>query len=126
MRSAPFFFIIFAIVMMTEIITSLVSSGVIVAVVETAASWRRKKAEGKASDYDAQKKGLDLVSEYYERIRSIDGEQSRKMDSISAKMDTVIDDVGSLRRDMNDITDYLNGGLKDWKKHKYRIQDLDR
>ena len=112
--------------MVTELITSLVSSGVIVAVVETAVSWRRKKAEGKASDYEAQKKGLDLVSEYYERIRSLDGEQAKRIERIGDKMDAVIDDVGSLRRDLNDITGYLNGGFKDWKKNKYHIQDLDK
>lgn len=112
--------------MVTELITSIVSSGIIVGVVEAASSWRRKKAEGKASDYEAQRQGLDLVSEYYERIKSLDGEQVRRLDRIGSKMDTVIDDVGSLRRDLNDITDYLNGGLKDWKKTKYHIQDLDR
>lgn len=112
--------------MVTEIITSLVSSGVIVAVVEAASSWRRKKAEGKASDYEAQKEGLDLVSEYYERIRSLDGEQVKRIDRIGDKIDAVTDDVGSLRRDLNDITGYLNGGLKDWKKHKCHIQDLDK
>lgn len=122
--SFPFFQYICS--MVTELITSIVSSGIIVGVVEAAASWRRKKAEGKASDYEAQRKGLDLVSEYYERIKSLDGEQAKRLDRIGAKMDTVIDDVGSLRRDLNDITDYLNGGLKDWKKHKYHIQDLDR
>jgi hypothetical protein len=122
--SFPFFQYICS--MVTELITSIVSSGVIVGVVEAAVSWRRKKAEGKMSDYEAQRKGLDLVSEYYERIKSLDGEQARRIDRIGAKMDTVIDDVGSLRRDINDITDYLNGGLRDWKKHKYNIQDLDR
>lgn len=122
--SFPFFQYICS--MVTELITSIVSSGVIVGVVEAAVSWRRKKAEGKASDYDAQRKGLDLVSEYYERIKSLDGEQAKRLDRIGDKMDTVIDDVGSLRRDLNDITDYLNGGLKDWKKNRYHIQDLDR
>lgn len=124
MQTAPFFLYICS--MMTEIITSVVSSGVIVAVVETAVSWRRKKAEGKASDYEAQKKGLDLVSEYYERIHSLDGEQAKRIERICDKMDTVICDVSSLRRDLNDITGYLNGGLKDWKKNKCHIQDLDK
>lgn len=124
MQAAPFFSYLCG--MVTEIITSLVSSGVIVAVVEAASSWRRKKAEGKASDYEAQKKGLDLVSEYYERIRSLDGEQAKRIEMIGSKMDKIIEDAGSLRRDLDDITDYLNGGLKDWKKHKYHIQDLDK
>ncbi len=105
--------------MITEIISGVVTSGVIVGVVESVATWRRKRAEGKASDYEAQAKGLDLVSEFYEKVKALDGERGEKLDSIQA-------DIKDLKRDVKDITEFLNGDYRTFKKKKYNITDLDR
>lgn len=60
---------------MTEIITTILTSGLIIALVEVIRDWKNKrrgdKVNNKHLDYQAQKEGLDLVSEFYLKVKEL-------------------------------------------------------
>ena len=61
--------------MWNNIITVVLTSGTLIALTEIVRDWRNKRREGKVSnkhlDYQAQKEGLDLVGEFYLKVKEL-------------------------------------------------------
>lgn len=96
----------------TTVIAAVLSSGLIIGVIEIARDWRAKKAAAssanKESEYEAQSKGLDLVQEFYEKVSGV----------LKSNSQEVIDRLGDIDRRLGDIEGYLNGGFAEWKQNK--------
>lgn len=93
-----------------SIIVAVITSGVIITIIEIVRDWRDKKKAAKTankeSEYTAQKKGLDLVQEFYEKVSGVLNSNSNE---IVARLDKI-----EMR--MGDIEKYLNGGFKEFKQ----------
>ena len=95
----------------------LIEGGVLTTVViliETIRDWRNKRKEGKANakktDYQAQREGLDLVQEFYNKVKQVTDDQNSKLFDRMDKTDNKI----------NEIVTYLNGDFAKWKEeHRY-------
>jgi hypothetical protein len=105
--------------MWSEIIVAVITSGVIIALVEIIRDWRNKRKDGKAnadmSDYTAQRQGLDLVSEFYSRVKAL------LDDGVAQDIKELKDDVKEIRRDQAEIKSeqdrerrFLNGEYQKW------------
>lgn len=105
--------------MWSEIIVAVITSGVIIALAEIIRDWRNKRKDGKAnadiSDYNAQKQGLDLVSEFYTRVKSL------LDDGIAQDVKELKDEVREIRREQTEIKEeqsrerrFLNGEYQKW------------
>ena len=94
----------------TEIISAVITSGVVITGFELARDWKNKrkhdKTENKKFDYQAQKEGLDLVQEFYNRVQQVTDDQNSKLFKRMDKTDNKIDE----------IVTYLNGDFAKWKK----------
>ena len=96
-----------------NLVQILIEGGVlttIVVVLETVRDWKSKRGEGKANakknDYQAQREGLDLVQEFYNRVQQVTDDQDSKLFKRMDKTDNKIDE----------IVTYLNGDFAKWKK----------
>ena len=82
----------------------------IVAVVEILRDWRNKrnkdKADVKKTDYEAQRQGLDLVQEFYDKVKQVTDDQNKQLFER-------LDKIESLQ---SDIVTYLNGDFAQWQK----------
>lgn len=95
----------------------LIEGGVItavVAIIEIIRDWKNKrgkdKADVKKTDYQAQREGLDLVQEFYNRVKQVTDDQNSKLFD---RMDKTDDKI-------NEIVTYLNGDFAKWKEeHRY-------
>jgi len=101
----------------TEIISAVITSGVVITGFELARDWKNKRnkdklankkseTENKKTDYQAQKEGLDLVQEFYNRVQQVTDDQNSKLFKRMDKTDNKIDE----------IVTYLNGDFAKWKK----------
>lgn len=96
-----------------------ITSGVIIALLEIIRDWRNKRKGGKAeadmNNYTAQKQGLDLVSEFYTRVKAL------LDDGIAQDVRELKDDVKEIRKEQAEIKTeqdrerrFLNGKYQQW------------
>lgn len=92
-----------------DVIVAVITSGLIVAVIEIVRDWKAKrnaaKTANKENEYEAQKKGLDLVQEFYEKVTSI----------LNANGKDVVERLDKIEARITDIEGYLNGEFKEFK-----------
>lgn len=100
----------------TEIISAVVTSGVVITSFELARDWKNKRGKGKAevekskvevkqTDYEAQRQGLDLVQEFYTKVKQVTDDQNKQLFER-------LDKIENLQQDM--VT-YLNGDFAKWR-----------
>lgn len=102
----------------------LIEGGVLTTVVifiETIRDWRNKRKEGKANakktDYQAQKEGLDLVQEFYNKVKQVTDDQNKELFERFDKIEKRQDKIEKLQQEM---VIYLNGDFDKWRKeHRY-------
>lgn len=105
-----------------DIVIAAITSGVVIAIVEIVRDWRNKrrgdKIKNNSDDYAAQKAGLDLVSEFYTRVKSL------LDDGIAQDVKELKEDVKEIRREQMEIKTeqdrertYLNGAYQEWLKN---------
>jgi len=99
--------------MITEIITAIITSGIIIGLLELVRDWKTKrKADNtviKKEDYSAQKDGLDLVAEFYNKVKQLTDDSNTE----------IRNDLDEIKTDLKNITTYLNGDYASWLKKKY-------
>lgn len=100
----------------TTIVAAVLSSGLIIGVIEIARDWRAKKAAAssanKESEYEAQSKGLDLVQEFYDKVTAI----------LNANGKDMVERLDKIEARIADIEGYLNGEFKEFKKNKSKTK----
>ena len=105
---------------MEGIITSCITSGIIILFAELIRDWRNKrnkdKLENKRTDYEAQKQGLDLVQEFYERVKQVTADQNKELFERLDKIEERLDKFEKLQQDM--VT-FLNGEFAEWQKNRH-------
>lgn len=96
--------------MLTEIITAIITSGLIIGLLELVRDWKAKRKLGKTNadkeDYDAQRQGLDLVKEFYNKVKEITDNSQIE----------IMSDLNEIKTDLRNITTYLNGDYAAWLK----------
>lgn len=102
------------------IITSCITSGIIIVSAELIRDWRNKrnkdKLENKKTDYAAQKQGLDLVQEFYNKVKEVNADQNKQIfDRFDKRFD-------GIEKSVADMAEYLNGDFAEWKKNKHQNQ----
>lgn len=99
------------------IVTAVISSGIVVTLLELVRDWKAKKKEAttnvKKIDYEAQKEGLDLVSLFYEKVKGLTEESNG---SITAELGEIKADLKTIKVEQNLMAKYLNGAYADFKK----------
>lgn len=102
------------------IITSCITSGIIILAAELIRDWRNKrnkdKLENKKTDYEAQKQGLDLVQEFYNKVKEVTADQNKELFQRLDKIETRLDKFEKLQQDM--VT-FLNGEFAEWQKNRH-------
>lgn len=102
----------------TTVIAAVLSSGLIIGVIEIARDWRTKKTAAKTankeSEYEAQSKGLDLVQEFYDKVTAI----------LNANGKDVVERLDKIEARIADIEVYINvnGEFKEFKKNKSKTK----
>lgn len=89
----------------TTVIAAIISSGLIIGVIEVIRDWRNKK---NADNYETQSKGLDLVQEFYDKVTAI----------LNANGKDVVERLDKIEQRITDIEGYLNGEFQTYKKTK--------
>lgn len=89
----------------TTIVVAVISSGIIIGVIEIIRDWRNKK---NADNYETQSKGLDLVQEFYDKVTAI----------LNANGKDVVERLDAIDKRITDIEGYLNGEFQNYKKTK--------
>lgn len=96
--------------MLTEIITAIITSGLIIGLLELVRDWKNNRKMGNThaakEDYNAQKEGLDLVSEFYNKVKQITDDSQVEIKA----------DLKEIKTDLRNITTYLNGDYAAWLK----------
>jgi len=105
----------------TTILGDGVVFGSIIAVVEVVRDWKNKrkkdKIDNKKTDYEAQKQGLDLVQEFYNKVKQVTDDQNKELFERFDKIEDRQDKIEKLQQDM---VIYLNGDFDKWRKeHRY-------
>lgn len=102
------------------IITSCITSGIIILAAELIRDWRNKrnkdKLENKKTDYEAQKQGLDLVQEFYNKVKEVTADQNKELFQRLDKIENRLDKFEKLQQDM--VT-FLNGEFAEWQKNRH-------
>ena len=103
--------------MITEIITAVITSGVVIGMLELVRDWKSKRKEAKTkaakSDYETQKEGLDLVSVFYEKVKKLTDDGN---DGIKAELNNIRADVLAVRDEQRVMAGFLNGEYQNYKK----------
>lgn len=113
----------------------LIEGGVItavIAIIEIARDWKNKrgkdktevekgKVEVKQTDYEAQKQGLDLVQEFYNKVKEMTADQNKELFQRLDKIENRLDKFEKLQQDM--VT-YLNGDFDKWREEHNRKEDI--
>lgn len=89
----------------TTVIAAIISSGLIIGIIEVIRDWRNKK---NADNYETQSKGLDLVQEFYDKVTAI----------LNANGKDVVERLDKIEQRITDIEGYLNGEFQTYKKTK--------
>lgn len=109
------------------IITSCITSGIIIVFAELIRDWRNKRnkdklankkseTENRMTDYEAQKQGLDLVQEFYNKVKEVNADQNKQIfDRFDKRFD-------GIEKSVNEMVEYLNGDFAEWKKNKHQNQ----
>ena len=99
----------------------LIEGGVVtavIAIIEIVRDWKNKrgkdKADVKKTDYEAQKQGLDLVQEFYNKVKQVTDDQNEELFKR-------LDSIENLQQDM--VT-YLNGDFAKWREEHNRKEDI--
>ena len=106
----------------------LIEGGVVtavIAIIEIVRDWKNKrgkdktevekgKVEVKQTDYEAQKQGLDLVQEFYNKVKQVTDDQNEELFKR-------LDSIENLQQDM--VT-YLNGDFAKWREEHNRKEDI--
>lgn len=105
----------------TEIIAAVITSGLVITGFELARDWKNKRKhdqnENKKTDYEAQKQGLDLVQEFYIKVKEVTDDQNKELFGRFDKIEDRQDKIEKLQQDM---VVYLNGDFDKWRKeHRY-------
>lgn len=106
----------------------LIEGGVItavIAIIEIVRDWKNKrgkdKADVKKTDYEAQKQGLDLVQEFYNKVKQVTDDQNKELFERFDKIEDRQDKIEKLQQDM--VT-YLNGDFAKWREDHSRKEDI--
>lgn len=114
----------------------LIEGGVItavIAIIEIVRDWHNKrgkdktevekgKVEVKQTDYEAQKQGLDLVHEFYVKVKQVTEDQNMQLFERLDKIESKQDKFESLQQDM--VT-YLNGDFAKWREEHNRKEEIN-
>ncbi|MBQ1668365.1 MAG: hypothetical protein II063_10360 [Prevotella sp.] len=114
----------------------LIEGGVItavIAIIEIVRDWHNKrgkdkteveksKVEVKQTDYEAQKQGLDLVQEFYVKVKQVTEDQNMQLFKRLDKIENKQDKFESLQQDM--VT-YLNGDFAKWRDEHNRKEEIN-
>lgn len=83
---------------------------VVIAIVEIIRDWKNKrgkdKGEAKKVEYEAQRQGLDLVQEFYNKVKQITDDQNKQ----------IFERLDKTEKSVDAMVKYLNGGFDAWRK----------
>lgn len=104
----------------TEIISAVITSGVVITGFELARDWKNKRKhdqnENKKTDYEAQKQGLDLVQEFYNKVKEVTADQNKQL---FERLDKIEERLDKLEKLTHDMVIFLNGDFAEWQKNKH-------
>ena len=89
--------------------------GAIVGIRDWRANKKGAEVTVKKEDYEAQKTGLDLVSEFYEKVKALTAEGN---DIIKIEIKSLHEDVRDIKEEQKTICEFLNGDYKKYKNGK--------
>ena len=110
--------------MWIDILTAILTSGLIIAIIEIVRDWKNKRREGKVSnkhlDYQAQKEGLDLVSEFYNKVKELTDISNNDLKSELTHIKNEISDIKNEQRNLKEEQRkermFLNGKYQEFLK----------
>lgn len=110
--------------MWDNIITAIITSGTLIALTEIVRDWRNKRLNGKVSnkhlDYQAQKEGLDLVSEFYNKVKELTDSSNNdlKNELLHIKQDIthIKEEQKNLKEEQRKERMFLNGKYMEFLK----------
>lgn len=109
-----------------EIIELLITGGAIFTAIKLARDWKSEKREQEAnsmkSNYQAQREGLDLVAEFYDKVKELTEGNSDKITNeikdIKSDLRTIHDEQRRQAEEQKMQSDFLNGEYKKFKELK--------
>lgn len=115
-----------------EILAAVITSGVVITSFELARDWKNKRSKDKAeaekskvevkqTDYEAQKQGLDLVQEFYNKVKEVTADQNKQLFD---RLDKIEDRLDKLEKLTQDMVIYLNGDFAKWKEDQSGKEDI--
>lgn len=107
---------------MNEIITAIITSGIIIALIEIIRDWKNKRRGGKVSnkhlDYQAQKEGLDLVSEFYLKVKELtdssNSDLKNELTHIKNEIADIKNEQQKLKEEQRKERMFLNGKYQEF------------
>lgn len=110
--------------MWDNIITAIITSGTLIALTEIVRDWRNKRLNGKVNnkhlDYQAQKEGLDLVSEFYNKVKELTDSSNSdlKNELLHIKQDIthIKEEQKNLKEEQRKERMFLNGKYMEFLK----------
>lgn len=122
--------------MWDNIITVVLTSGTLIALTEIVRDWKNKRRGGKVSnkhlDYQAQKEGLDLVSEFYNKVKELTDSSNNDLKN---ELTHIKNEIAEIRNEQKKLKDeqikermFLNGKYQEFLKkleQENKINDYD-
>mgnify|MGYP006321120055 CR=1 FL=1 len=110
--------------MWNNIITVVLTSGTLIALTEIVRDWRNKRREGKVNnkhlDYQAQKEGLDLVSEFYNKVKELtdisNNDLKNELTHIKNEIADIKNEQQNLKEEQRKERLFLNGKYQEFLK----------
>lgn len=108
----------------TDIITAIITSGIIIAIIEIVRDWKNKrrgdKVNNKHLDYQAQKEGLDLVSEFYNKVKELtdisNNDLKNELTHIKNEITHIKEEQKTLKIEQQNERRFLNGKYMEFLK----------
>lgn len=108
----------------TDIITAIITSGIIIAIIEIVRDWKNKrrgdKVNNKHLDYQAQKEGLDLVSEFYNKVKELtdisNNDLKNELTHIKNEITHIKEEQKALKIEQQNERRFLNGKYMEFLK----------
>lgn len=110
--------------MWDNIITVVLTSGTLIALTEIVRDWRNKRLNGKVNnkqlDYQAQKEGLDLVSEFYAKVKELtdssNSDLKNELTHIKNEIMHIKEEQKALKIEQQNERRFLNGKYMEFLK----------
>lgn len=102
-----------------EIITAVITSGLLIGGFELVRDWKSKRKNdtlnNKGLDYKTQKDGLDLVSEFYKKVKEL---TDVGYGEIKNELFLIKHDIELIKKEQNNEREFLNGKYEEFLKNK--------